>query len=143
MLIVGGHSIIPFHFLPNPVPDNDKDVYTDSPYATLDENYFIPTISVGRMPGEEGNDPSLLLTMIRSAQVHRQNQIQTKSKFLSIFNKFVNLFGLNKPNDVSFGATTEIWKKASQSVYKSFSKSSQMVVSPPTGLNEFPYGSFE
>ena len=138
LLIVGGHDVIPFHFLPNPVPDSDTDVYTDAPYATLDENYFIPTISAGRMPGDDSNDPSLLLTMIRNAQLHRQNQIQTKGKLEQLFSKFMNLFGVKKPTDVTFGATTEIWKKASQAVYKTFSKTSSMVSTPPTNLDDFP-----
>ena len=56
LVIVGGPDIVPFHHLPNPTDDIDKDVPSDNPYATLDSNYFVPEWPVGRIPGEAGKD---------------------------------------------------------------------------------------
>ena len=50
VLIVGGHSILPFHMLPNPTDDDDDTVYSDNPYTTSDENYLAPEWPVGRLP---------------------------------------------------------------------------------------------
>ena len=49
LLIVGGPEIVPFHKLPNPTDDADKEVPSDNPYATLDSNYFVPEWPVGRL----------------------------------------------------------------------------------------------
>jgi len=54
VLIVGEGDVVPFHMLPNPVDDLDDEVPSDNPYATLDEDYFIPSWPVGRMPGGAG-----------------------------------------------------------------------------------------
>jgi len=56
VLIIGGPEIVPFHKLPNPVDDNDDDVPSDNPYATRDENYFIPEWLIGRVPGGSQKD---------------------------------------------------------------------------------------
>lgn len=65
LLIIGGNDIIPFHQLPNPTDDMDTSVPSDNPYASLDENYFIPQWPVGRMPDEKGTDAAFLLEQIR------------------------------------------------------------------------------
>ncbi len=68
LLIVGGPEIVPFHCLPNPVDDQDHDVPSDNPYATRDENFFIPEWPVGRLPGGAGNDARLMLDALRRFQ---------------------------------------------------------------------------
>lgn len=65
LLIVGGPEVVPFHKLPNPTEDQDGEVYSDNPYATLDSNYFVPEWAVGRLPGEAGRDAGLLLEQLR------------------------------------------------------------------------------
>src|SRR5271157_5844990 len=37
LLIVGGHDVVPFHRLPNPTDDVDKEVCSDNPYGTLEQ----------------------------------------------------------------------------------------------------------
>ena len=69
LLIVGSDAVVPFHRLPNPTDDMDGEVLSDSPYATLDANYFVPEWPVGRLPGESGPDAWLLLEQLR--QMHR------------------------------------------------------------------------
>ena len=78
LLIVGGDPVVPFHRLPNPTDDEDGEVTSDSPYATLDANYFVPEWPVGRLPGEKGSDPGLLLDGLRQMQRYhtRQNRRQ-------------------------------------------------------------------
>ena len=53
VLIVGGHSVVPFHLLPNPTDDDDDQVPSDNPYATKDQNYFAPEWPVGRIPSDQ------------------------------------------------------------------------------------------
>ena len=60
-MIIGGDEIVPFHSLPNPTDDSDREVLSDNPYASTDTNYFIPEWPVGRLPGEKGMDAGLLL----------------------------------------------------------------------------------
>src|SRR5574341_657605 len=73
VLIVGGEDIIPFHHLPNPTDDPDADIPSDNPYATPDENYFVPEWPVGRIPCGVGNNPAPLLHALElAAQAHRQ-----------------------------------------------------------------------
>ena len=61
LLIVGGSEIIPFHHLPNPTDDADPDIPSDNPYATADDNYFVPEWPIARLPTGAGNDPAALL----------------------------------------------------------------------------------
>src|SRR5262249_28668293 len=61
LLIVGGDDIIPFHHLPNPTDDADADIPSDNPYATADDNYFVPEWPIGRLPTGAGTDPGPLL----------------------------------------------------------------------------------
>ena len=71
VLIVGGPEIVPFHKLPNPVDDPDVEVPSDNPYATRDQNYFIPEWPVGRLLAGAGSDASLLIQSLqRSAAQH-------------------------------------------------------------------------
>ena len=70
LLIVGGPEIVPFHRLPNPLDDPDIDVPSDNPYATRDENYFIPEWPVGRLPGGSDADPRLLVAALRRISAH-------------------------------------------------------------------------
>ncbi len=138
LLIVGGPEIIPFHHLPNPTYDNDLDVPSDNPYATIDENYFIPQWPVGRLPGETGSDSGLLLTQIRQLTY----QYQKRSKFAksglrnlgSLFSWLLGLianFGQNISQKQSLGYSAEIWQEASRRVYKTVGNAKDLKLSPP------------
>ena len=138
LLIVGGPEILPFHNLPNPTSDNDLEVPSDNPYATIDENYFIPQWPVGRLPGETGPDAGLLLHQIR----HLIFQYEKKSKnarigsfnFASIINWVLKLFanlGRQFDNKQSLGYSAEIWQEASTDVFKTVGKPNALQLSPP------------
>ena len=70
LLIVGGPEVIPFHRLPNPTDDMDREVESDNPYSTLDSNYFVPEWPVGRLPGESGQDAGMLIEQLRNVFEH-------------------------------------------------------------------------
>jgi hypothetical protein len=138
LLIVGGPEIVPFHHLPNPTHDNDLDVASDNPYATVDENYFIPQWPVGRLPGESGPDAGLLLAQIRNLLYQynkRSKGISLGSlNMASLINWISSLFSnlTLKMNPKSLGYAAEIWQEAAIGVYKTLAKPREIILSPPT-----------
>ena len=76
LLIVGGPQVVPFHSLPNPTDDPDAEVPSDNPYATRDENYFIPEWPVGRLPDEDSKIPVALLGSLQSITNYHANNSQ-------------------------------------------------------------------
>ncbi|HEX9798370.1 MAG TPA: hypothetical protein VGA52_15420 [Anaerolineales bacterium] len=136
VLIVGGHRIVPFHFLPNPTEDDDAEVPSDNPYATRDENYFAPEWPVGRLPGEESD---LLARRLRAAaDEHRlaTSPPRPMSDFRSwLATHFSRYFGLGPK---SVGYTASIWKKSSLVVYRSIGEPQGMLTSPPVEAHSLP-----
>ena len=137
VLIVGGPEIVPFHHLPNPVDDDDLDVPSDNPYATRDENYFIPEWPVGRLPGGAGKDAGLLLSSLRkfSAQHRAQGY---RRRWLNLW--WQRLAALLKPRwhgkgRPSFGYTAAVWRQASLSVFRPIGEPRLLLVSPPMSAN--------
>lgn len=135
LLIVGGPDVVPYHHLPNPVEDVDEDVPSDNPYATQDENYFIPEWPVGRIPGSKGNDPGVLLDMLRQISDHHMGKGEPERRWWeSILHWFWTLFVPQNPHN-SFGYVAEAWKKASHAVFESIKEKGDLVTSPPFGKN--------
>ena len=139
LLIVGGPEIIPYHNLPNPTDDNDKEVHSDNPYSTIDENFYLPQWPVGRLPGETGPDSGLLLSQIRQLIYrYEKDGIKTRKPVLnlqSILEIIVNfLFNLggSTNNHSGLGYSAEIWRKSSARVYKNVGNSRELQLSPPT-----------
>jgi tetratricopeptide (TPR) repeat protein len=134
LLIVGGPQVVPFHNLPNPVDDDDYDIPSDNPYATRDENYFIPEWPVGRVPGGAGNDPALLLKSLqRIAEGHTYSEPPSWTARLWQW-----LTGWIAPHlggeRLSYGYTAAIWRQASQSVLRPVGDARSMLVSPPLSV---------
>jgi hypothetical protein len=133
LLIVGGPEVVPFHRLPNPVDDDDFDVPSDNPYATRDENYFIPEWPVGRIPGGAGRDPELILKVLDGLITeHKKNagSIPWLVQFWhSIVGKIWPAISRTRP---SLGYTASIWRRASLSVFRPIGDGRTMLVSPPT-----------
>ena len=114
-VIIGGDDIIPFYRIPNPIydPDGDYDevVYSDSPYASTDEEYLVPERALGRIPDGNTNNPMFLLNCLES--------------IINCHNKKHNSSG-------DFGYSAEVWKKASQDVYQAMGdETSRLNYSPP------------
>ena len=136
LLIVGGPEIVPFHKLPNPIDDQDDDVPSDNPYATRDENYFLPEWPVGRLPGGEGNDARLLLGALRRISTYHTSLGHHRTWFYSwrrMWNRWMDfLKGNNKRN---FGYTAAVWHKAATDVFQMIGKEEDLFTSPPLGLD--------
>jgi hypothetical protein len=138
MLIVGGPEIVPFHQLPNPTDDIDSVVYSDNPYATRDDNYFIPEWPVGRLPGGTAKDPQQLIRTLQNITANHQQPDDLHEKiWTKIWQWFQNLLKNAKTNpSLSFGYSAEAWKKASISVYQQIGNPIELLTSPPMGIEE-------
>jgi tetratricopeptide (TPR) repeat protein len=132
LLIVGGPEIVPYHNLPNPVDDIDLEVPSDNPYATRDENYFIPEWPVGRLPGGVQKDSTLLLQSLNKIADHHTQLTKKMSWFQRLWERFRlrNLFS-SRRNKSSWGYTAAIWRRASLSVFRPIGAPHTMYVSPP------------
>jgi len=150
LLIVGGPEIVPFHHLPNPVDDQDVDVPSDNPYATRDENYFVPEWPVGRLPGGAGRDAHLLLTQLQNI---RRSHAQRQKPASWLRRAWAWLRGqagrLNQgsrrlgPPQPSFGYTAAVWRRAAAQVFSPIGRAHRLHISPPFGLDEAPDGALQ
>lgn len=134
LLIVGGPEVVPFHHLPNPVEDVDADVPSDNPYATVDDNYFIPEWPVGRLPGGADHDPGVLLDMLRQITLHHLGEQEAeKNLWKKIIRWLTGLFTRRQKSNRSFGYVAEAWENASREVFKNMGEQEDLVTSPPFG----------
>ena len=139
LLIVGGPEIVPFHHLPNPTDDADADVPSDNPYATRDENYFIPEWPIGRLPGGAGRDPALLLSAMRGIAAQHKPKRKKSDGPLRWMIEFLRRVLPQRAHTQSFGYSAEIWQKAAASVFTVIGEPRQMLTSPPVGSeNKIP-----
>ncbi|TFH36909.1 MAG: hypothetical protein E4G99_03805 [Anaerolineales bacterium] len=137
VMIVGGDSIIPFHLLPNPTDDDDQVIPSDNPYATSDENYFIPEWPVGRLPGE--NEPDLLVRQLDYALKNHKTQAAPRSSIWSL-SRWLR-FGLGRfitPKVKSLGYSASIWRKSSFAVFKTIGDPNSLITSPPNEASKLP-----
>ncbi|MEA4910238.1 MAG: hypothetical protein GYA17_11190 [Chloroflexi bacterium] len=145
LLIVGGAEVVPFHNLPNPTDDLDKEVPSDNPYATLDSNYFVPEWPVGRLPGEAGPDAGLLLGQLREVIAYHSQTVTEEpwwKKLWVLFELFTRVQAALQTRKVSktfpsLGYTAAIWKSSSLNVYQTIGDSKSMLISPPTATGAF------
>lgn len=136
LLIVGGPEVVPFHHLPNPVDDTDCDVPSDNPYATRDENYFIPEWSVGRLPGGNSSDPALLIQQLKAIS-KRHAKVPAPASWTA--RVWLQLRAWLRPSHLipgwidknySFGYTAAVWRRAAYQVYAPIGRPIDMWVSP-------------
>jgi len=137
VVIVGNNEIIPFHRLPNPTDDNDKEVLSDNPYATTSSNYLLPEWPIGRLPGEKGSDPGLLISQLRAvtefhSSIKKEGNalirlIANLKITLNIRNIFKNW--LKKPRD--FGYSAEVWQRSSLASFRPIGKGADLRICPP------------
>jgi len=139
VLIVGGPEVVPFHRLPNPVDDADDDVPSDNPYATRDENYFVPEWPVGRLPGGASKDPEALIALLKSLTARHTTSAgrrqPVKNNWLATLLDWLLLWaGLAAPSKhkhPSFGYTAAVWRRASQMVFRPIGEAAALRISPP------------
>jgi hypothetical protein len=132
LLIVGGPTVVPFHHLPNPIDDADIDVPSDNPYATSDQNYFIPDWPVGRIPGGETSDPAQLIANLKRIVNQRARGTQSEPWYKRWWEKILSRISSRRKMKQSFGYTAEIWQRASHSVFRPIGEPRSLVISPPT-----------
>lgn len=135
VLIVGGPEVVPFHKLPNPVADDDKEVASDNPYASHDDNYFFPEWPVGRIPGGAAKDPTLLLQSLRVIKNRRASQARAEGWILRLWHW---LHGWFRPQvnglHPSFGFTASVWRNAALDVFRTIGDPADLWVSPPKSI---------
>ena len=142
VLIVGGPEVVPFHYLPNPVDDADDDAPSDNPYATRDENYFIPEWPVGRLPGGAQPDAEPLLCTIRGI-IERHSRMTVRSQAPPFFSRWLHgllerLWFLPRRERPSWGYTAAVWRQAAVSVFRPIGPPHSMLVSPPAQVDGQP-----
>jgi len=137
ILIIGGPDVVPFHNLPNPTDDKDADVPSDNPYATRDENYFIPEWPVGRLPGGSGKDPGLLLSILRAMGTHHATaKTAPQTRLAALLQWFRGLFHpRQRQGRTSFGYSAEVWIDVSRSIYKTIGDPKALITSPPNEIH--------
>jgi len=133
VVIIGNDGVIPFHRLPNPTDDGDKEVLSDNPYSTSSSNYLLPEWPVGRLPGEKGADPGLLINQIRNVTRFHAALIPSKN-IISIIIKRFNILKIirgfiKKPKD--FGYSAEVWRRSSIAAFRPIGKGADLRISPP------------
>jgi len=108
LLLLGGDDVIPFFRLNNPCDDADERVLSDSPYSSRDENYIVPERSCARIPDDGSID-----FMIKQ-------------------------FAKSKPAyEKSFGLTANVWRRASENVYRPVGNPKELKTSPPVTSDKF------
>ena len=121
LLIVGGDDIIPFHHLPNPIADDawddDRQVYSDSAYASSDEEYVVPERAVGRLPDGQSPDPALLLAQLDTAIAGHKSRAAAALRPL--------------------GYSARIWRTAANKVYQTIAGGRRLHTSPPQTVVSF------
>jgi tetratricopeptide (TPR) repeat protein len=133
ILIVGGPEVVPYHKLPNPTDDADKDVPSDNPYMTLDSNYFVPEWPLGRLAGGSGSDAGLLLEQLRGIIRYHGKSAKTMPTLATIITwllEFLRSRSIRR-KEPGFGYTAEVWKLSSKEVFKVLSESGNLISSPP------------
>lgn len=140
VLVVGGPEVVPFHRLPNPVDDSDSEVVSDNPYSTRDENYFVPEWSVGRLPGDCGNDPETLLRMVRQVTAYHLGFVKEKFWLIRWIERLRtsldHLAGSAAQKRTSFGYSAAAWRRAALSVFRPIGEPRRLMVCPPVQVSE-------
>ncbi|MEY3989425.1 MAG: hypothetical protein RI985_506 [Chloroflexota bacterium] len=114
LLLIGGDDCIPFHRLHNPIPDDEKTLLSDNPYACDDSGYLIPQRIVARIPTGDDNDPRLLLTILHTmtsyhASAHHEGRLGFD---LGAWLRIRNADG----NDLARGIAAEVWHAPSREI---------------------------
>ncbi|MBM3145153.1 MAG: hypothetical protein FJ010_09315 [Chloroflexi bacterium] len=134
LLIVGGPEVVPYHHLPNPTDDTDRDVPSDNPYATRDENYFIPEWPVGRLPGGAGRESSFLLTTLQEiTRRHAAARAQHTGRMRAFLRFLLDRLLPHHRDPQSFGYSAEVWQRAAHSVFRAIGEPRHLITSPPLG----------
>lgn len=139
LLIVGGADVVPFHNLPNPTDDDDREVPSDNPYSTLDANFFVPEWPIGRLPGEDGSEAGSLLESLRACIRYHGKSSKTLPDISGLVRVLMTFLRsrMTAAGGKNFGYTAEVWQKSSAVVFKE-SGNGQLYNSPPDYFGSVP-----
>ena len=129
VVIIGGDECIPFHRLSNPIPDDDRVIFSDNPYACDDSGYLIPQRIVSRLPEGDDDDPTLLLSMLVSmTDYHRTAHHQGRSGFdVAAWVRIRSAVG----DRLARGVAAEVWQEPSRLVLRNLHADARLILSPP------------
>lgn len=129
LLLIGGDDCIPFHRLHNPIPDDEKILLSDNPYACDDSGYLIPQRIVARIPTGDDNDPRLLLTILNTMTAyHADARHEGRLGFdLGAWLRIRNAEGDN----LARGIAAEVWHAPSREVLHNLHTEAKLLTSPP------------
>jgi hypothetical protein len=139
LLIVGGSDIIPFHHLPNPTDDADPDIPSDNPYATGDDNYFVPEWPIGRLPTGAGNDPAPLLRALQHmGGVTAAGKSPVYQAWADFLRDWFKQMWTRYVVPASFGYSANVWRNASAAVYNLIGDPRELLTCPPLDADALP-----
>jgi hypothetical protein len=139
LLIVGGGDIIPFHHLPNPTDDADADIPSDNPYATADDNYFVPEWPIARLPTGAGNDPAPLLRALHHmGGVVAGGKSAVYQRWMDWLRGWLKKLWNRYAASTNFGYSANVWRSASAAVYNLIGDPRELLTSPPLDADALP-----
>jgi len=127
LLIIGGHDIIPFHEIPDPLNDEDRAiVYSDSIYSTIDDDYLLAEWAVGRIPDSKSNNPKFLIVQIKNA---------------------INAHQITSDDSSAMCCTAKVWRLPSERIYENIKMTDNLIITPldrvkPNNLNNYVFHYF-
>ncbi len=137
VLIVGSDQVVPFHKLPNPTDDDDAEVPSDNPYATLDTNYFVSDWPVGRLPGESGSDAGLLLEELRNTIQYHTDEIESET-WLNKLIRLLLFWDKAWAKQFSNSAyTAAVWQRSSLAAFRPLGEGRNLATSPKGTVGAF------
>lgn len=122
LLIVGGDDVVPFHRLPNPIPDDDPLVLSDNPYASDDAGHTIPQRIVARVPDGDSGDPGLLLAALDVMIAHHSRRTERSRLILP---------RRNPRSELVAGYCAEVWRETSREVLDALEAGAPLLHCPP------------
>jgi hypothetical protein len=108
LLLLGGDEVVPFFRLQNPCADGDDSVLSDNPYASRDDDFFIPERVCARIP--DNKDANFIIKQLQKSCRVKQG---------------------------AFGYTARVWQKASADVYRLIGQTKDLKSSPPLNSETF------
>jgi hypothetical protein len=129
VVLIGGDECIPFHRLQNPIPDDDRVIFSDNPYACDDAGYLIPQRIVSRLPEGDDDDPTLLLNMLTTmTDYHRSAHHQGRQGFdVAAWLRIRSGVG----DRLARGVAAEVWQEPSRLVLRNLHADAKLILSPP------------
>ncbi|MFN8499354.1 MAG: C25 family cysteine peptidase [Anaerolineae bacterium] len=125
VLFVGGPDIVPFQPVANPSDDDDDELFSDAPYGG--PALLSPGRAIGRLPDGADNDPSFLISLIRStADARRATGRQS-------------MWGAVAPAaPAAVGYTASVWRHAARAVFAVLDAPKNLRMSPPLDHSHAP-----